>query len=140
MVKIKAICRDDNDYKRKTNTEIEKVFRNPNPVLHPFQKSKEYMRALNAVKLKKIFSKPFLFTLNEHTDGIKCMAKNTQNLTEIVSGSFDGQIILWNVSNKKPVFNINSTPSFNISKMALLLKYKPPNLIILSQIKSDSIN
>ena len=38
MVKFKAICRDENDYKRKTNSEIEKVFRNPKPSLHPFQK------------------------------------------------------------------------------------------------------
>jgi asparagine synthetase B (glutamine-hydrolysing) len=35
MVKFKAICRDQNDYKRRTNTEIEKVYRNPNPNLFP---------------------------------------------------------------------------------------------------------
>ncbi len=40
MVKIKAICRDENDYKRKTNNEIEKIYRNPKPSLHPFQKVK----------------------------------------------------------------------------------------------------
>jgi WD repeat and SOF domain-containing protein 1 len=112
MVKIKAICRDENDYKRKTNTEIEKVYRNPNPTLHPFSKAKEYIRALNAVKLEKVFAKPFLFSLNDHTDGIKCMAKNKTNLSEIVSGSFDGQLILWNASQKKPIFNINSSHNF----------------------------
>ena len=80
MVKIRAICRDENDYKRKTNSEIEKIFRNPKPSLHPFQKAREYTRALNAVKLEKIFAKPFLFSLNEHTDGIKCLAKNTRSL------------------------------------------------------------
>ena len=47
MVKIKAICRDSNDYKRRTNTEIEKVYRNTNPKLHPFQKAREYIRVLN---------------------------------------------------------------------------------------------
>ena len=73
MVKIKAICRDSNDYQRKTNTEIQKVFRNTNPKLHPFQKAREYVRALNAVKLDKVFSKPFLFSLNQPTDCIKVM-------------------------------------------------------------------
>lgn len=112
MVKIKAICRDENDYKRRTNTEIEKVFRNTNPTLHPFQKAREYVRALNAVKLERVFAKPFLFSLGEHTDGIKCMAKNTKNLSEMVSGSFDGQIIYWNVNEKKSAFNINSSHNF----------------------------
>ena len=112
MVKIKAICRDENDYKRRTNTEIEKVYRNVNPSLHPFSKAKEYIRALNAVKLEKVFAKPFLFSLNEHTDGIKCMSKNKANLSEIVSGGFDGQLILWNLSQKKPIFNINSSHNF----------------------------
>ena len=36
MVKLKAICRDSNDYKRRTNTEIEKVYRNTNPKLQHF--------------------------------------------------------------------------------------------------------
>jgi DDB1- and CUL4-associated factor 13 len=112
MVKFKAICRDQNDYKRRTNTEIEKVYRNPNPNLHPFQKAKEYMRALNAVKLERVFAKPFLFSLDDHTDGVKCMAKNFKNLSEMASGSFDGQVILWNISQKKPIFNINSSHNF----------------------------
>lgn len=108
MVKIKAICRDKNDYMRTTNTEIEKVFRNNNPTLHPFNKPREYIRALNAVKLEKVFAKPFICSLNNHTDGIKSMAKNNKNLGEIVSGGFDGQIILWDLPKHQPLFNINS--------------------------------
>jgi WD repeat and SOF domain-containing protein 1 len=112
MVKIKAICRDENDYKRRTNTEIEKVYRNPNPNLHPFHKAREYVRALNAVKLERVFAKPFLFSLNDHTDGVKCMSKNIKNLSELASGSFDGQIILWNINQKKTLFNISSSHNF----------------------------
>ena len=108
MVKVKAICRDSNDYTRKTNTEIEKVYRNTNPKLHPFQKAREYIRAYNAVKLDKVFSKPFLFALNQPTDCVKSMAKNPKNLTDFVSGGFDGQIIVWNLPEKKPLFNIKS--------------------------------
>jgi len=112
MVKFKAICRDQNDYTRRTTTEIEKVYRNPKSSLHPLQKNREYVRALNAVKLDRIFAKPFLFSLNDHTDGVKCLAKNTKNLSEIVSGSFDGQLILWNVNDHKPKFIINSNHNF----------------------------
>jgi WD repeat and SOF domain-containing protein 1 len=112
MVKLKAICRDQNDYKRRTNTEIEKVYRNSNPSLHPFQKAKEYVRALNAVKLERVFAKPFLFSLNEHTDGVKCLAKNYKNLSELISGSFDGQVILWNINNRKPIYNIRTSHDF----------------------------
>lgn len=112
MVKIKTICRDTHDYQRKTNTEIEKVYRNTNPRLHPFQKAREYIRALNAVKLDKVFSKPFLFSLNQHTDCIKCMAKNRNSLTDFASGGFDGQIILWNLNDRAPLFNIKSSHNF----------------------------
>ena len=83
MVKIKAICRDSNDYKRKTNTEIEKIYRNTNPKLHPFQKAREYIRALNSVKLDKIFSKPFLFSLSQPTDCIKVMWQKFEKFRRI---------------------------------------------------------
>ena len=109
MVKIKAICRDSNDYKRKSNTEIEKVYRNTNPKLHPFQKAREYIRALNAVKLDKVFAKPFLFSLNQPTDCIKVMAKNHKSLGEFASGGFDGQLIIWDLPSRKPIFNIKTS-------------------------------
>ena len=109
MVKIKAICRDSNDYQRKTNTEIQKVYRNTNPKLHPFQKQREYVRAFNAIKLDKVFSKPFLFSLNQPTDCIKVMAKNHKSLGEFASGGFDGQLIIWDLPTKKPIFNIKTS-------------------------------
>jgi WD repeat and SOF domain-containing protein 1 len=112
MVKIKTICRDQNDYKRSTNTEIEKVFRNNSQTIHKFAKPREYIRALNAVKLEKIFAKPFIAALNYHTDGVKCMAKNNKNLSEIVSGAFDGQIILWDLPKKKPMITIGGAHNF----------------------------
>ena len=109
MVKIKTICRDSNDYQRKTNTEIVKVYRNTNPKLHPFQKAREYIRALNAVKLDKVFSKPFLFSLNQPTDCIRVMSKNHRNLGEFASGGFDGQLIIWDLPSRKPIFNIKTS-------------------------------
>lgn len=61
MVKVKAICRNDKEYEKQTNGEIQKVFRNPSDAtIHPFQKAREYKRALNAAKLEKVFAKPFI--------------------------------------------------------------------------------
>ena len=34
--------------------------RNYDPNLHPFQVPREYTRAINAVKLERVFAKPFL--------------------------------------------------------------------------------
>jgi WD repeat and SOF domain-containing protein 1 len=65
MVKIKAICRNEKMYEKQTNSEIDKVFRNPSDSnIHPFQKAREYKRALNAAKLEKVFAKPFLEALD----------------------------------------------------------------------------
>lgn len=106
MVKVKAICRNEKEYTKQTNSEIQKVQRAPSvsPVLHPFQKAREYKRALNAVKLEKVFAKPFLKALDHHSDGVQVMAKNRFNLVDVLSGSADGEIILWNVAERKPKF------------------------------------
>jgi DDB1- and CUL4-associated factor 13 len=40
---------------------------------HPFSRAREYQRALNATKLNKIFAKPFLGTLEGHSDGISVL-------------------------------------------------------------------
>ena len=98
MPKVRAICRNEKDYQKQTNKEIEKVFRNPSDAnMHPFQKAREYKRALNAAKLEKVFAKPFLHALDQHSDGVFVMAKNRYNLREMISGSADGEIIFWNI-------------------------------------------
>ena len=82
MVKVKAICRNEKEYTKETNGSIEKMYRNPTDTnMHPFQKAREYKRALNAAKLEKVFAKPFLNALDQHSDGVFVMAKNRYNLT-----------------------------------------------------------
>lgn len=84
------------------------MFRNPHPSLHPFQKAREYQRALTATKLDKIFAKPFLGALQGHSDAVSCFAKNPNHLTNILSGSFDGEIRGWELSQRKGMFSINA--------------------------------
>jgi len=113
MVKVRAICRNEKDYEKQTNKEIAKVLRNPSDAnMHPFQKAREYKRALNAAKLEKVFAKPFLHALDQHTDGVFVMAKNRYNLKEMISGSADGEIIFWNIPERRPVFQINAHQQF----------------------------
>lgn len=55
-----------------------------------------------------MFAKPFLHALDEHSDGITVMAKSHQNLNDMLSGSADGEVILWNLPMKKTLFQINA--------------------------------
>eukprot|EP00347_Sterkiella_histriomuscorum_P000212 403376755 len=113
MVKVKTICRNEKEYQKQTNNELLKVYRNPSKsVLHPFQKAREYQRALNAAKLEKIFAKPFIEALDDHSDGVTCLAKNRYNLVDMLSGSADGEIIYWSMSERKSKFIINAHANF----------------------------
>ena len=43
-----------------------------------------------------------------HSDGISSFAKPIDKLTKLASGSFDGEIILWDLALRKPTFKIDS--------------------------------
>jgi len=79
------------------------VPRNYDPKLHPFEVPREYQRALNAVKLDKIFSKPFIGALDGHKDVVQCLMKHPSKLSLMVSGACDGQIKVWNLATRKCV-------------------------------------
>ena len=53
------------------------------PELHPFQAEREYTRALNAVKLEKVFAKPFICALDGHRDGLTAVAKHPKVDTDL---------------------------------------------------------
>ncbi|KAJ2999250.1 DDB1- and CUL4-associated factor 13 [Globomyces sp. JEL0801] len=103
-MKVKTISRPEN-FARERSGDIFKVQRNVDPALHPFEKAREYTRALNAVKLDKVFANPFLASLNGHVDGVYCLAKHPTELTRIFSGSADGEIRLWNLSTQKTIWS-----------------------------------
>ena len=62
--------------------------------------------------MEKIFAKPFLHAFDEHSDGVSVMAKSHHNLTDMLSGSADGEIIFWNLPQKQALFQINAHESF----------------------------
>lgn len=67
--------------------------------MHQFAVDREYQRALNAVKLDRVFAKPFIGSLDGHSDSIGKLAKHPQKLSTIFSGAFNGEIKLWNLTN-----------------------------------------
>ncbi|KAG6445436.1 DDB1- and CUL4-associated factor 13 [Manduca sexta] len=100
-VKIKVISRNPDEYLRATKRDIHKIPRNYDPSLHPLEAPREYVRALNAVKLERVFAKPFIGSLDGHRDGVSCMAKHPKRLAVLASGAFDGEIRLWDLAARK---------------------------------------
>lgn len=99
-MKIKVLSRNPDDYLRETKRDIHKVPRNYDPTLHPFEAPREYVRALNATKLERVFAKPFLGALDGHRDGVRCLAKHPTALSLLLSGACDGEIKVWSLANR----------------------------------------
>jgi len=54
--------------------------------------------------MEKLFAKPFLDALDVHSDGVTVMSKSRANLTDVLSGSADGEIVFWNLPERKHTF------------------------------------
>lgn len=84
------ISRSEEEFTRERPTDVVRMQKNVHPSLHPFEKPREYARALNAVKLDKIFAKPFTGVLSGHMDAVFCSARHPTLLSCFVSGACDG--------------------------------------------------
>eukprot|EP00188_Purpureofilum_apyrenoidigerum_P005452 Plantae.Rhodophyta-Purpureofilum_apyrenoidigerum.ctg71023.p1 GENE.Plantae.Rhodophyta-Purpureofilum_apyrenoidigerum.ctg71023~~Plantae.Rhodophyta-Purpureofilum_apyrenoidigerum.ctg71023.p1 ORF type:complete len:146 (+),score=13.99 Plantae.Rhodophyta-Purpureofilum_apyrenoidigerum.ctg71023:24-440(+) len=80
--------------------------RNRDPLLHPFERAREEKRALNAAKLGRVFSKPFVYSLEGHGDGVYCFAKSRQRISDICSGSADGSVRVWNLAARSSTVHV----------------------------------
>ena len=76
------------------------VSRNYDPSLHPFESVREYTRALNAIKLERVFAKPFIGNLGGHKDAVSCLCKHPLQLSTLLSGAFDGEVRIWNLPQR----------------------------------------
>lgn len=100
-MKVKTISRSSDAYVPVRNSEESSLPRNLNPALHPFERAREYTRALTATKMEKMFSQPFVGQLgNGHRDGIYCIGKNFSNINQVASGSGDGVIKYWDLTSR----------------------------------------
>jgi WD repeat and SOF domain-containing protein 1 len=85
-MKIDVISRDEKLQTCEKKTDFKKEFFSKDSSTHSFEKSKEYIRALNASKIKKIYAKPFLMGLTGHSDTAISMAFHPYNLINIITG------------------------------------------------------
>lgn len=107
-MKVKVISRAASEFTRETNQDIHRIKRNYDPSLHPFQFAREYKRAVNAVKLDKIFAKPFVGCLSGHQESVQCLLKHPNSLSTLISGACDGKIKIWNLINQKCVRTLDA--------------------------------
>lgn len=88
-----------------THQPLTSTARSPNAD-HPFSRAREFQRAFNAAKLQKIFAKPFVASLPGHSDGISVLAKCPLVLNKMISGAHDGEIRIWDLSERKTLLSL----------------------------------
>ncbi|XP_041624934.1 DDB1- and CUL4-associated factor 13 isoform X2 [Vulpes lagopus] len=111
-MKVKMLSRNPDNYVRETKLDLQRVPRNYDPTLHPFEVPREYVRALNATKLERVFAKPFLASLDGHRDGVNCLAKHPKSLATVLSGACDGEVRIWNLTKRKCIRTIQAHEGF----------------------------
>ncbi|KAJ3221212.1 rRNA-processing protein sof1 [Clydaea vesicula] len=111
-MKISVISREEDITLKERINDISKTHRNLNPELHPFERAREYTRALNATKLERLFAAPFIDSLEGHIDGVYSLAKHPTDLTALLSGSGDGEIRYWNLATKQTVWKTTGHQGF----------------------------
>ena len=99
-MKMNVLTREEKEFTRERSNDQIKVFRNQDPTLHPFQRAREYTRALNATKLERSFAKPFVYALDGHVDGVYCMSRVPVNLTHLLTGDGSGELRLWHLGSR----------------------------------------
>lgn len=104
-MKIKTLSRSADDYTRDRISGVDVLQRNRDPVVHPFEQAREYTRAVRAVKMDKMFAKPLIGAMDDHSDGVWCTVTSPTKVTQFVSGACDGQIRLWDLVLRRTVWS-----------------------------------
>ncbi|GAB1520461.1 Protein sof1 [Rhizoctonia solani] len=93
-MKISVLQHDLKSHLPQRKGDATPITRNLGPLAHPFSRARERTRALNAAKIERMFSKPFVASLEGHIDGVYTLATKAGDLETITSGSGDGEIIV----------------------------------------------
>ncbi|MCJ1282687.1 rRNA-processing protein sof1 [Xylographa opegraphella] len=104
-MKIKALSRSTASHQA-PGSNVARQPRNLDPALHPFERAREYTRALNATKLERMFASPFIAQLGKgHVDGVYTMGKDPESLQRFASGSGDGVVKVWDLTSREEIWN-----------------------------------
>lgn len=101
-MKVKTLCRSADQYAPSTKSSQTPMPRSLNPALHPHERAREYTRALNAVKLDRMFAAPLLGSLGDgHVDGVYSLCKDPRRLGVLASSSGDGVVKVWDLVERR---------------------------------------
>ncbi|PWW73829.1 WD40 repeat-like protein [Tuber magnatum] len=107
-MKVKALSRSASTYSP-AGINATAQPRNLDPEIHPFEKAREYTRALNATKLERMFAAPFIAQLGTgHVDGVYSLAKDIRTLDRIASGSGDGEVKIWDLADRREILTVKA--------------------------------
>lgn len=67
------------------------VQRNLDPMAHPLARARERKRALNASKMERMFSKPFVAAMEGHEDSVCSLERIRGRIGCVASAGFDGR-------------------------------------------------
>jgi WD repeat and SOF domain-containing protein 1 len=99
-MKIKALTRSSSSVQT-PGSDVARQPRNLDPALHPFERAREYTRALNATKLERMFAAPFVDQLGKgHVDGVYTLARDPSCLERFASASGDGVVKVWDLPSR----------------------------------------
>lgn len=101
MVKINAISRSKLEWTKDRSGEVPRAHRSYDAKYNPMAKETEYVRAVRAAKLDRMFAKPFLAAMSGHHDTVQCISLDPLNLSAAVSGGADGEVVVWNTMTKQ---------------------------------------
>jgi WD repeat and SOF domain-containing protein 1 len=108
-MKVKVLHLDPSQYAVKRAGDRVPLVRNPLANLAgqtPNHRQREYVRALNAAKMDRMFAKPFLANLDGHTDSVEVICRSRTLLAPILTGGADGCINVWDLPRKRSVVSI----------------------------------
>jgi WD repeat and SOF domain-containing protein 1 len=111
-MKVKVIARTEESSTRGTAREKHRVYKNPDPLLHPFERAREYTRAVRAAKMERMFAKPFVGAMDDHSDAVHCCSTSPASLSSFVSGAADGEVIVWDLPTRLKLWSVYAHTGF----------------------------
>lgn len=100
-MKVKTLSRSISAH-QPAGSDVAKAPKNTSAGIHPFERAREYKRALNSVKMERMFAQPFICQLGQgHVDGVYQLAKDPNSLNMLASASGDGVVKVWDMESRE---------------------------------------